>query len=79
MKIQINDEKQSSLENSISPVENKNENTNSYDEENKKEEINDNSGNDYYSSNKSTYTISDLYVFRCGKVGPCSSLDEVLR
>ena len=24
------------------------------------------------------YTISDSYIFRCGKVGPCDSLSEVL-
>ena len=24
------------------------------------------------------YTVSDNYIFRCGKVGPCDSLSEVL-
>ena len=35
--------------------------------------------NSYISGKNNTYTISDQYVFRCGKVGPCGTIGEVLR
>ena len=34
-------------------------------------------GENTYSESED-YTISNVYVFRCGKVGPCDSLSEVL-
>ena len=63
--------------NSDKEVTNKNKNKN----ENENDNGDENGDNDisYTNNNNSTYTISDLYVFRCGKVGPCGSLGEVLR
>ena len=39
----------------------------------------ENSETENYSSINSEYTVSNVHVFRCGKVGPCNSLGEVLR
>ena len=84
MKIEVNEGTEKNVEKLIynsKEAADKDKNRDNYDnyENTNKYKGNDSCDIDNLLRKNNTYTISDQYVFRCGKVGPCGTIEEVLR
>ena len=81
LKIEVNEGTLKSDDSLMQKVTDEDKNRENYDniENSNKCKRDDSCDNSYFAGKNNTYTISDQYVFRCGKVGPCGTIGEVLR